>query len=140
MKKMRFILVTLLAGLMCIACTPKKEKLIRAYEEACKKGDLIEVSRVVGEMEKEFGDANPDSIFTPAEMARFEAASTVLEQKTAESVMQQLGGAMQQVNDMGMNPYSADEYGASSSNKKSKSRRAIEEDDEDDEEEEDDDY
>jgi hypothetical protein len=107
MKKMKYIAVALLAGLMCVACTPKKEKLLRAYEDACQKGDLIEAMRVVGELEKEYGDAEVDSVFTEAEQTRFETASAVLEQKAAEQAMQQLGGAMQQMNNMGVNPYGA---------------------------------
>ena len=41
MKKVKMIALAILAGLMCVACTPKKEKLLRAYEDACQKGDAV---------------------------------------------------------------------------------------------------
>ena len=90
MKKMRFLFVAVMAGLMCIACTPKKEKLLRSYEDACQRGDATAVLRVVSEMEKEFGDKDEHEVFTETELARFEAASAIFEQKMAEQAMQQL--------------------------------------------------
>ena len=109
MKKMRFLFVAVMAGLMCIACTPKKEKLLRSYEDACQRGDATAVLRVVSEMEKEFGDKDEHEVFTETELARFEAASAIFEQKMAEQAMQQLNGAMQQMNNMGVNPWGNDD-------------------------------
>ena len=106
-KNLRVIAMAILAGLMMVACTPKKEKLLRSYEDACQKGDAIAAMRVIGEMEKEYGEANLDSVFTETEVARLEAASAILEQKATEKAMEQLGGAMQQMNNMGVNPYGA---------------------------------
>lgn len=100
----KVIAMALLAGLMCIACTPKKEKLLRSYEDACQKGDATAVLRIVSEMEKEFGDKDEHEVFTETELARFEAATAIIEQKMAEQAMQQLDGAMQQMNKMGANP------------------------------------
>lgn len=88
------IALAILAGLMCLACTPKKEKLLRAYEDACQKGDAVAVMRVVSEMEKEFGDAEIDSVFTATEQQRFETASAIFEQKVAQQAIEQLGGAL----------------------------------------------
>ena len=107
MKKMRFLFVAVLAGLMCVACTPKKEKLLRSYENACQSGDATAVLRIVSEMEKEYGDKDEHEVFTETELARFEAATATFEQKMAEQAMQQLNGAMQQMNNMGVNPFDA---------------------------------
>lgn len=97
MKKVKMIALAILAGLMCVACTPKKEKLLCSYEEACKNGDAIEAMKIISEMEAEFGDA-ADSIYTEAEQLRFETATAILQQKMNEKAMEQLGGAMDQVN------------------------------------------
>ena len=109
MKKtnVKVIAMAILAGLMMVACTPKKEKLLRSYEDACQKGDAIAAMRVIGEMEKEFGEENIDSVFTETDKNRFETATAILEQKAAEQAMEQLGGAMQQMNNMGVNPFGA---------------------------------
>ena len=96
MNKLKMIVLAMLAGLMCVACTPKKEKLLCSYEEACKKGDAIEAMKVISEMEKEFGDA-ADSVYTEAEQLRFETATAMLQQKLNEQAMEQLGGAMDQL-------------------------------------------
>lgn len=105
----KVIAVTLLAGLMMVACTPKKEKLLRSYEDACQKGDATAVLRVVSEMEKEFGDKDEHEVFTETELARFEAATATFEQKMAEQAMQKFNGAMQQMNNLGVNPWNDDE-------------------------------
>ena len=90
------IVVAILAGLMCVACTPKKEKLLCAYEEACKKGDAIEAMKVISQMEKEFGSMEAlDSVYVGADLTRLETATAILEQKTAQQAMEQLGGAME---------------------------------------------
>ena len=94
MKKVKMIALAILAGLMCVACTPKKEKLLRAYEDACQKGDAVAVMRVVSDMEKEFGNADIDSVFTATEQQRFETASAIFEQKMAQQTLEQLGGAL----------------------------------------------
>lgn len=109
MKKVRFLFVAVMAGLMCIACTPKKEKLLRSYEDACQSGDATAVLRVVSEMEKEFGDKDAPEVFSETELARFEAATAAFEQKMAEQAMQQLNGAMQQMNNLGVDPWNDDE-------------------------------
>lgn len=99
MKKIKMITVAILAGLMCIACTPKKEKLLCAYEEACQKGDAIAAMKVISEMEKEFGSMEAlDSVYTGADQTRLEAATAILEQKVAQQAMEQLNGTMEQVN------------------------------------------
>ena len=90
------IALAIFAGLMCLACTPKKEKLLCAYEEAAKKGDAIEAMKVISLMEQEFGSLEAlDSIYVGADLARLEAASAILEQKAAQQAMEQLGGAME---------------------------------------------
>lgn len=95
MKNVKLIVMAILAGLMMVACTPKKEKLLRAYENACQKGDLTEALRVTSEMEKEFGDAEPDSIYSPADLARFEAATAILEQKVMQDALDQVSGVLE---------------------------------------------
>ena len=90
------IALAILAGLMCVACTPKKEKLLCAYEEACKKGDAIEAMKVISEMEQEFGSMEAlDSVYVGADLARLEAATAILEQKATQQAMEQMGGAME---------------------------------------------
>lgn len=96
MKKVKMIALAILAGLMCVACTPKKEKLLCAYEEACKKGDAIEAMKVISEMEQEFGSMEAlDSVYVGADLARLEAATAILEQKATQQAMEQMGGAME---------------------------------------------
>lgn len=96
MKQVKMIALAILAGMMCVACTPKKEKLLCAYEEACKKGDAIEAVKVISQMEQEFGSLEAlDSVYVGTDLARLEAASAILEQKTAQQAMEQLGGAME---------------------------------------------
>jgi len=96
MKKVKMIALAILAGLMCVACTPKKEKLLCAYEEACKKGDAIEAMKIISEMEQEFGSMEAlDSIYVGADLARLEAATAILEQKATQQAMEQMGGAME---------------------------------------------
>lgn len=113
------IALAILAGLMCVACTPKKEKLLCAYEEACKKGDAIEAMKVISEMEKEFGSMEAlDSVYTGADQTRVETATAILEQKVAQQAMEQLNGTMEQV---------------------SKAQKAYSFDEDDDDEDEDDD-
>ncbi len=107
MKKVKMIALAILAGLMCVACTPKKEKLLCAYEEAAKNGDAIEAMKIISEMEAEFGEA-ADSIYTEAEQLRFETATAILQQEMNEKAMEQLGGAMQQL-DKTRKAYSLDE-------------------------------
>ena len=101
------IALAILAGLMCVACTPKKEKLLCSYEDACKNGDAIEAMKIISEMEEEFGDA-VDSIYTEAEQLRFETATAILQQKMNEKAMEQLGGAMDQL-DKARKAYSLDD-------------------------------
>ena len=96
MKQVKMITLAILAGMMCVACTPKKEKLLCAYEEACKKGDAIEAVKVISQMEQEFGSLEAlDSVYVGTDLARLEAASAILEQKTAQQAMEQLEGAME---------------------------------------------
>ena len=107
MKKVKMIALAILAGLMCVACTPKKEKLLSSYEEACQNGDAIAAMKIISEMEKEFGD-EAETIYTEAEQLRFETATAILQQKMNEKAMEQLGGAMQQL-DKTRKAYSLDE-------------------------------
>ena len=103
------IAVAILAGLMCIACTPKKEKLLCAYEEACQKGDAIAAMKVISEIEKEFGSIDAiDSIYSETDLSRFETASAIMEQKAAQQAMEQLNSTMEQVN-KAKNGYSFDD-------------------------------
>lgn len=96
MKKVKMIALAILAGLMCVACTPKKEKLLCAYEEAAKKGDAIEAMKVISQMEQEFGSLEAlDSVYVGADLARLEAASAILEQKATQQAVEQLNGAME---------------------------------------------
>ena len=88
-----------------MACTPKKETLLRDYENACQKGDATAALRVISEIEKEVGDKDENEFFTETELLRIETASAVLEQKLAEQAMEQLNGAMNQMNNMGVNPF-----------------------------------
>lgn len=37
MKNVKFIVMTILACITLVACTPKKEALLRDYEKACQK-------------------------------------------------------------------------------------------------------
>ena len=105
MKKMKLLFVVVLAGLLCMACTPKKEALLRDYEEACQNGDATAALRVISEMEKEFGDVDDlDDVFTETEQLRFETATTTLQQKMAKDAMEQLNGTMQQLDNLGLNP------------------------------------
>lgn len=105
MKKVKLIVLAILACTMFFACTPKNEKLLRNYENACQKGDAIKAMHVISEMEKEFGDANIDEVFTETQQARFETATAVLEQKSTEQMMEQLGGTMQLLDEMDVNPW-----------------------------------
>lgn len=96
MKKVKMIALAILAGLMCVACTPKKEKLLCSYEEACKNGDAIEAMKIISEMEAEFGSMEAlDSVYVGADLARLEAATAILEQKATQQAMEQMGGAME---------------------------------------------
>ena len=93
------IALAILAGLMCVACTPKKEKLLCAYEEACKKGDAIEAMKVISEMEKEYGSMEAlENVYTGTDQTRLETATAILEQKVAQQAMEQFNGTMEQVN------------------------------------------
>lgn len=105
MKKLKLLFVVVLAGLLCMACTPQKEALLRDYEEACQNGDATAALRVISEMEKEFGDVDDlDDVFTETEQLRFETATTTLQQKMAKDAMEQLNGTMQQLDNLGLNP------------------------------------
>ena len=103
------IALAILAGLMCVACVPKNERLLREYEKACQAGDLSALMQVGAKMDEAFGDASMDEVFTKEQQARFEAASLVFEQKTAEKTMEQLGGMMDQMNKLSADPWADDE-------------------------------
>lgn len=109
MKNLKVIFMAILAGITLVACTPKKEALLRDYEEACQNGDATAALRVISKMEKEFGEANLDSIYTETEQLRFETATATLQQKVAEKAMEQLGGTMNQLSNMGVNPFENDD-------------------------------
>ncbi len=91
-----------------MACTPKKEILLRNYEEACQTGDAVAALRVISEIENEFGDA-VDSIYIGTEQLRFEAATAVLEKNATEQAMEQLGNTFQQMDNMGVNSWQDDD-------------------------------
>ena len=101
--------MAILTIVMCVACTSKNERLLREYEKACQAGDLSAVTQVVAKMDKEFGNAEMDEVFTKEQQARFEAASSVFEQKTADKTMEQLGGMMDQMNKLSADPWDDDE-------------------------------